>query len=161
MSKESKSINEANMQLHYKRVGREFAMQFLFQIDVEDVEDKNKALEIFWGQVEESEILPMNRIYRKGREFAEELISGVFKHIDEIDSKIENASDKWNIDRMIVVDKNLMRIATYEMLYCDDIPAPVSIDEAIEIAKDFSDEKSAKFINGILDKIKETIEASK
>ena len=123
------------------------------------MEDKAKALEIFWGQVEDSEILPMNRIYRKGREFAEAIITGVCDNIAEVDAEIEKASDSWKIDRMVVVDKNLMRIATYEMMFCEDVPALVSIDEAIEIAKDFSDEKSAKFINGILNKIKNTVVA--
>jgi len=160
MAQEENVMNEKNMQLHYKRVGREFAMQFLFQVDVVDVEDRAKALEIFWMQVEDSDILPMNRIYRKGREFAENIIEGVSANVQVIDEAIEEASNSWKIDRMVVVDKNLMRIAVFEMMFCEDVPAPVSIDEAIEIAKDFSDEKSAKFINGILNKIKETIEAS-
>ena len=103
----------------------------------------------------------MNRIYRKGREFAENIINGVCENIEKIDEAIEKASVKWDLDRMVVVDKNLMRIAVFEMQYCEDVPAAVSIDEAIEIAKDFSDNKSAKFINGILNKIKETIEDSK
>ena len=156
----SERTNEKNMQLHYKRVGREFAMQYLFQVDVVGVDDQTKALEIFWSQVEDSEILPMNRIYRKGREFAENIIAGVCEHLELLDETIESASVKWNVDRMVVVDKNLMRIAAFEMMFCEDVPAPVSIDEAIEIAKDFSDEKSAKFINGILNKIKENIEKS-
>jgi len=156
----SEEMNEQNMQLHFKRVGREFAMQFLFQVDVVEVEDREKALEIFWSQVEESEILPMNRIYRKGREFAENIINGVCEYIAELDDIIDNASDRWSIDRMATVDKNIMRVAVYEMKYNEEVPAAVSIDEAIEIAKDFSDEKSAKFINGILDNIKSTLGAS-
>ncbi len=156
--------NKNLTQLHFKRVGREFAMQFLFQSDSLESASLDESLsetkEVFWTQVEESEILPMNRIYRKGREFAEQLISGVKENLEKIDSEIERCADSWKLDRMAVVDKNVMRVAAYEMLFSEDVPPIVSINEAIEIAKDFSDEQSAKFINGVLNKLKDSLDRS-
>lgn len=139
-----------------RRLGREFAMQFLFQFDLYDEFDDAK-LEHFWSQLEESGLYHNNRLLRKSKEFAEKLIKGSIEKKAEIDSSIEKFAKKWKIDRMAIVDRNIMRIATYEMLFCPEIPPVVSINEAVEIAKSFGGEESGAFINGILNGIKDSL----
>lgn len=84
-----------------------------------------------------------------------QLLRGVNQNIEEIDGIVNEKTEDWKIDRIGKVDRNIIRLALYEILYQDDIPVAVSIDEAIELAKSFSDEKSAKFIHGVLAKIVE------
>ncbi len=143
--------------LHFKRMGRELAMQYLFQCDLAGTDQLAESLENFWSQAEESGEFPTNRVFRKARNYAEKIIAGVYEHEQEIDGVIESFSKKWDIDRMPVVDRNIMRVAIFELQYCPDIPALVSIDEAIEISKDFSSEKSGVFINGILNGVKDSL----
>lgn len=90
------------------------------------------------------------------RSFADELFQGTLRHRDEIDAVIRNAAEHWDLDRMVAVDRNILRLAAYEILYRQDIPAAVTIDEALEIAKKFSTQESASFINGLLDRIAKT-----
>lgn len=157
MNNNDKKTSKRRLPVHFKRMGRELAMQFLFQSDVAgDNNDSN--LELFWEQAESSGEFPQNRIFRKAREYAEKIIRGVQENIATIDAEIEKHSEKWNLQRMAVVDRNVMRIAVYEMHFCLDVPPVVSIDEAVEIAKDFSSEKSSLFINGILNGIKDGLD---
>jgi N utilization substance protein B len=93
--------------------------------------------------------------------FLIKLCKGVIKHKPEIDSLIDRFSSNWKIDRISCVDRNVMRIAIFEMLHCDDIPAKVSINEAIDVGKKYGTEESGAFINGILDSIRKLIENEK
>ncbi len=142
------------LQMHFKRMGRELAMQYLFQCDLAGEGEKAETLISFWEQAEESGEFPDNRIFRKAKAYAEKLILGVHANEFEINDLMESASKKWDLNRMSAVDRNVMRIAIYELKYCPDIPPVVSIDEAIEIGKDFSGENSGLFINGMLNGIK-------
>jgi len=143
--------------LHFKRMGRELAMQYLFQCDMSNEERTDDTMSSFWQQAEESGEFPSNRIFRKARDYAEKLINGVQIYEPEINEVLESFSKRWDVERMSVVDRNILRIAIYELKYCPDIPVLVSIDEAIEIAKDFGSEKSAVFINGLLNGVKDTL----
>ncbi|HBA85888.1 MAG TPA: transcription antitermination factor NusB [Verrucomicrobia bacterium] len=120
---------------------REWAVQFLFQRDF-NRDDMVKALEIFWREIKTDE---------KSRQFAEELIRGVDEHMTELDQQIQTYAEHWDVRRMGAVDRNVMRVAFYEMLYRPDIPPVVSINEAVDIAKEYSSLESGKFVNGILD----------
>ncbi|MDL5045777.1 transcription antitermination factor NusB [Oscillatoria amoena NRMC-F 0135] len=132
----------------YRRDAREKAVQFLYQHEFNAVEDLDKAVEEFWAIPENAEA------NARAREFADALIRGVFTHREESDAKIKAYSENWDFHRISPVDKNVMRLAIYEMLHRDDIPPVVSINEAVEIAKRFSTAESGKFVNGILDKFK-------
>ena len=88
------------------------------------------------------------------RLFADKLIRGVLQALPELDQKITECAENWDLRRMAAVDRNILRMAIYEMLHRDDIPPVVSINEAVDIAKKFSTQDSGKFVNGILDKIK-------
>jgi N utilization substance protein B len=96
------------------------------------------------------------------KEYTQSIVRGTLEHIVSLDEIIKNAAEHWSLDRMAVVDKNILRAAAYELRYRTDIPASVAINEALEIAKKYSTEESASFLNGILDKIaKEKITAGK
>ena len=88
------------------------------------------------------------------REFTRIMVSGVRAHIAEIDKLISGVSAHWDIRRMGGIDRNVIRLATYEMLFRDDVPDAVSINEAVDLANYFSDEESGRFVNGVLDKIR-------
>lgn len=128
---------------------REFALQVLYQIEV--TKDTPQAcLEDFWKsrQGEES--------HASVKEFTENLVKEVAGHKDELDKMISEAAQNWELDRMAVVDKNILRMAACELLFMPDIPPKVAINEAIDIAKKYGDENSGKFVNGILDNINKT-----
>ena len=95
---------------------------------------------------------------KKSRPFLIKLVNGVIGKKGQIDGLVERFSQNWKISRMSCVDRNVMRIAVYEMLYCDDIPAKVSINEAVDIGKKFGTQESGAFINGIMDSIREALE---
>src|SRR5204862_3852336 len=88
------------------------------------------------------------------RTVAEQLIRGTVLHRNEVDEKIKKYTEHWELPRIAAVDRNILRLAMFEMLYRDDIPPVVSINEAVDIAKKFSTNDSGKFVNGILDKVK-------
>ncbi len=85
--------------------------------------------------------------------FAREIVEGVRSHLKEIDQKIESSSENWKLLRMSIIDRCILRLACYEILYCPEIPGSVTINEAVELAKKFGGEDSGAFINGILDHI--------
>lgn len=122
---------------------REYALQILYQIDVrKDPEDR--ILVDFWKNIEaEPEV----------SDFAAKLVIGAIKNKKKIDEVISKYASNWKMSRMAVIDRNVLRMATYELLFCDDIPPKVSINEAVDLAKKFGDTESGKFVNGILDKI--------
>ncbi len=127
---------------------REHALQALFYMDV-----RQNASEEAISLYAKNFSLPKDDL-----PFFLELVKGVLSFIAEIDAVIERFSENWKMSRMSCVDRNAMRIAVYEMLYRDDIPAKVSINEAINLGKDFGNDESGAFINGILDSIRLAIE---
>ena len=96
---------------------------------------------------------------KKAYPFFNKLVTGVLGAIEEIDETIERFSSNWKISRMSCVDRNILRIAVYELLHCKEIPPKVSINEAIDVGKKFGTEESSAFINGILDSILNAIES--
>ena len=105
-----------------------------------------------WGQP--VELPPPTAAEAETRLFADPLIRGVLGHREEIDARIRQHARNWEFHRIATVDRNIMRLAIYEMLFREDIPPVVSINEAVDIAKKFSTHDSGKFVNGILDKVK-------
>lgn len=135
-----------------RRRSREVALQILFQVEVTGGAPR-EAIDLYY------EILASNDpdedlkpISAGARPFAEQLVEGVHIHRSEIDDLITSASENWRLERMPLVDRNVLRIALFEMLYCSDIPPKVSINEAVDLAKSFGSADSGAFINGILDK---------
>ena len=131
-----------------RRDAREAAVQFLYQVDTHKPADVDKALEEFWRQ---------NDAKQNVRDFANDLLRGTLEKKTEIDVKIASLADNWDFERLAVVDRNILRLALYEMLFRTEIPPVVSINEAIEIAKKFSTAESGKFVNGLLDRVKKDL----
>ena len=131
-----------------RRQARELAMQVLFYIDMRD-NASLQMLESFCDNFSPP---------KKARPFLLSLVNGVLETRGEIDTLIERFSKNWEIHRMSCVDRNVMRIAVYELLYCEDIPPKVSINEAVDVGKKFGTEESGAFINGIMDSIREELE---
>lgn len=122
---------------------RESVLQVLYQIDLTN-DPIDTVLDRYWNERDRNpEVI----------EFANEIIKGTLEHLSEIDDIILKHSDKWEIDRMPIIDRNIIRSATYEIIYMDDIPPKVTIDEAVELANRFSSINSGRFVNGVLDKI--------
>ena len=128
-----------------RRLGREFAIQFLYQYDMGGGE-LDDALRLFW--------LTQDEVNDTVRAFATELIRGCFANRAAVDEKIQKYTEHWEVHRIAAVDRNILRLAMYEMLCRDDIPPVVSINEAVDIAKKFSTRESGAFVNGILDRLK-------
>lgn len=150
---------ESTPKLHTKRLGREIAMQYLFSCDMTgDFPELGKFDEFFEEEIKVQHNLSDNRYSRKSRELAEHLIAGVALNLDEIDGKIKSFARNWEWDRISMVDRNIMRVAVYEMLHEMDVPPIVSINEGVEIACDYTDEKSANFINGVLNAVKDSLD---
>ena len=127
-----------------RRTARERALQILYSVEIADcgVDGAIKS-DYFNKKVDELD-----------REFVQSLVFGSYKNRSEIDEFIKKYAREWRIERLACIDRNIMRIAIYEMIYEDEIPYDVSINEAVELAKKFSTEKAAGFINGILDGVK-------
>jgi N utilization substance protein B len=148
---------ENQSQIHYRHLGREMALQFIFQHEVVECGYDDAVMMRFWEQLKSALEECDERLFRRGRKYAESIITGVKNHQTVIDETISKFAKRWDIDRMPVVDCNIVRIAVYEMLFVPEIPPVVSIDEAVSLALDFSDERAMTFINGILNAIKNSL----
>lgn len=126
-----------------RRKTRELVVQFLFQNEFNPI-PLDKALSYFWDE---------NKIIEKEKTFAEKLINGVLDKKDELDKILSNYTNNWKTERLGSVDLVVMRIALFEILYCDDVPPIVAINEAVHFANDLSSFQSGKFVNGVLDSI--------
>lgn len=144
-----------NQAPHSKRLGRELAMEFLFSCELKQELPGAAAFELFMGSVQEEFTLLDNRITRRAREYAVKLYETVTLEKEYIDAIISKYCRNWDMDRLSPVDRNIMRIAVAEMYKFKDVPPIVSIDEAVEIARDFSGVEAGNFINGVLNSIKD------
>ncbi len=127
-----------------RRKAREYALQLLFQLDIRKEKPSITLFRRFWTDEDPDEDV---------RAFAEEIVKGTFKHIRSINAKVLASARNWTLDRMAVIDRNVLRLATYEILYRMDIPPSVTINEAIELAKKYGTDESGAFVNGILDSV--------
>ena len=144
-----------------RRVGREYALKMLFSLQLDKNQlDSDQFFDFFLnhyrfaddvlGEPLEAIDIPLST---SSRLFAESIVKGVAEFRSVIDQKISEIAKNWSLQRMTPVDLSILRIGTYELLYRPEIPAPVVIDEAIEIAKRYGTKESPSFINGLLDKV--------
>ena len=124
-----------------RRKAREIALQVLYGLNFENIDVQN-ALDLFWSNF----VAP-----KAAKKFAAFLVQGTFEHKEELDKLIAGCSDNWSLGRMSKVDINILRLAVFEFLYCEDIPPKVTLNEAVDLGKTFGSENSGSFINGILD----------
>lgn len=128
---------------------RELALHLLYQADIMKVNAKDLVEDFFAQEVNAQEDPSV-------KEFAMGLVKNVSENLKGIDEKISQYATNWQLDRMAMVDRNILRLASFELLFRDDIPPKVAINEAVELAKKYGDLDSSKFVNGILDKINKT-----
>lgn len=129
-----------------RRQGRAYALQLLYQIDISGQRDET-VQELFW---KESKASP------RARAFGEELVQGTLKAQERIDALLSEALENWKMSRLPVIVRNVLRLAACELLVIGSEPHPVVINEALELLREYMDEESAKFANGVLDKIRQT-----
>ena len=128
---------------------REYALQMLYQLDIRRASPK-QILDEFWQTSESTESA------EEIKQFANQLFEGTAARLAEIDPLITSHADNWDMKRMAVIDRNILRLGVFELFYGEEVPPKVCINEAIELAKRFGDTESGKFINGILDAIHKT-----
>lgn len=127
-----------------RRTAREKALQTIFQIEMSQPTVDDAIEHVLEGQPNDPYLI--------------RLVNGVVDHMEEINEIISKHLEKWTLERLANVDRNILRLAVYELLYCqEDVPANVIMDEAIEIAKIYGDDQSSKFINGVLSKVKNSL----
>jgi N utilization substance protein B len=131
-----------------RRVAREFALQILYQWDLRR-DNLDTSIATFWE---------VNKAEEDVRSFADRLVYGTVEHLDVLDALIERHAKNWRLERMETLDRNLLRMASQELMHERETPATVVIDEAIEIARRFSTRGSPQFINGLMDSIYKEIE---
>ena len=131
-----------------RRKSREHVLRILYSRDITKEKISN-ILKCYWeGKETDARV----------KDFSIQLAEGIMNEIKKIDGYIEKVSKNWSMERISVIDRNILRIAVHELIFMDDIPPKVTINEAIEIAKKFGTDDSSNFVNGILDKIKNEIE---
>ena len=133
-----------------RRISREATLQFLYQEDFTIT-----AGQSFGYDLDERFDLfcTLFQVNKKARPYALELLKGITASLEDVDSEISKAATHWRLPRIAATDRNLLRIAVYEIIYCTKVPSEVAINEVVEIAKKFAGEESPKFINGILDAV--------
>lgn len=149
--------------MHKRRGSRVLALQVLYALDINgDVSDMDgqefsqrvmEFLPLIARKIVEVESDHEENQPAQHNDLAYLVISGVHGNLKQIDNRIEEASDNWSVKRLSIIDRNILRIAVFEMVHVEDVPARVAINEAIEIAKSYSADNSPKFINGVLDRI--------
>ncbi|MCF7854087.1 MAG: transcription antitermination factor NusB [Candidatus Pacebacteria bacterium] len=137
-----------------RRFARACAFQALYELDVRHAwGDPEEQRQYFWQRVESSDDVPEGCDLERARAFAETIVDAVLMNKDNIDQRIQAVAEHWSLDRMSMIDRNILRLAGGELLYVAKIPPVTAVNEAIELAKEYGDKDSPRFINGILDKI--------
>ena len=126
---------------------RQLALKLLYRLDLLGEEAAPENLAFLREQTSDVEVL----------DFASDLVTGTTRHREQLDERIRQVAKNWDIQRMAVIDRNILRMGAYELIHRDDIPPKVSLNEAIELAKRFSTADSGAFVNGILDKVKDRV----
>ena len=138
----------SKLQFAQRRDGRVAALQFLYAWSLNQPKNLAEDLRVFFENCEQP---------REHYAFGEELIQGVIEHIADLDSHIKGLAHNWEFERIAKIDLAILRVAMFEMLYRKDIPPVVSINEAIDLSKQFSNADAKRFINGILDRLKDQL----
>src|SRR4051812_16887812 len=130
-----------------RHTGREAALQMLFQMEGSGA-GADEVITLFWRTVEADP---------EGRAYADEVVRGVATHLAAIDERIRVASTHWRLERMARVDRNILRLGTWELWHKQDVPRAVVLDEAVELAKTFGTDVSSAFVNGVLNGVADAV----
>ena len=144
------------MKTGHRHRAREAAFQMLYQWEVGKLPPETAILS--FGAIEQDDAKPLSAA---ARDFAEQLVNGAVAHVGEADALIAKHAENWRIERIATVDRLILRLAIFELLYAPDTPPSVVIDEAIELARTFSEEDAVRFVNGVLDAIHKNLPGTK
>ena len=134
-----------------RSLARKWALMYLYQSDIAELKFDDDDFKLFVEQIDNAPSAPNEYEREKGYPFAKELIQGVLNQAEQLDEKISLAAQNWKLDRMAAVDRNILRLAAYELMEVPSNHALVIVNEAIELAKTFGDNDSFKFVNGVVD----------
>ena len=153
------------MQIQHRRLGRECALKILFALRLDTNLGQAELLGHFWDNFRFADDAlgePLDSLDKpipeSAKRFTEQLVSGIVEYRPVLDQRISDAAKNWSIERMTAVDLSILRMACYELCYMPDIPARVTMNEAIEIAKRYGTKESPSFVNGLLDKIAKVVD---
>ncbi len=139
-----------------RRKSREAALQFLFQ---DDFTLDNSGIDVEFTERFE-QFCVLYQVNKKSRPYMRTILDGIIKHQVAIDEQISASAKNWRLERLAATDRSLLRLAVFEMMFSDDVPAQVAINEAVEIAKRFASDESPSFVNGILDAVNKKIDSN-
>jgi N utilization substance protein B len=142
-ARSKKPVSSGKSPINRRTRAREIALQILYLLEQNSGVDPAEIARFIARRLREP----------KPREFAESLVAGVRAHQPRIDALISEVAENWRLDRMAAIDRNILRLGAYEMLFCPDVPTKVAINEALELAKRYSTAQSSRFVNGILDRL--------
>ena len=151
-----KTDSDSKPPMHAKRLGRELAMTFLFSCELKKVLPGFAEFELFIDSVRDEFSLTDTRDNRRAQEYAVKLYEAVTCNKERIDGIISRCCRNWDMERLSTVDCNIMRVAVAEMAEFPEVPVVVSIDEAVEIARDYSGSEAGNFVNGVLNAVKDS-----
>ena len=153
------------MQIQHRRLGRECALKILFALRHDTNSNQDELLARFWENFRfaddalgEPLDVPGKPVSEIAKRFTELLVKGIVEYRPVLDQRISEAAKNWSLERMTAVDISILRMACFELCYMSDIPARVTMNEAIEIAKRYGTKESPSFVNGLLDKIAKNID---
>ncbi|MCB9677897.1 MAG: transcription antitermination factor NusB [Alphaproteobacteria bacterium] len=136
-----------------RRRARQFALQAMYQADLMGISAMDSLNHLWTGHLDGEGLIEGAAPDSEEVEFAQRLVAGAIEDLDALDVLIEECSTNWRLARMPIVDRNILRLAAFEMKHCADIPANVSVNEAVELAKQFGTADSRAFVNGIVDRM--------
>jgi N utilization substance protein B len=154
----SSEMNKAGQKIHTKHLGRELAMQYLYACELSQSEIQVSKFEEICANVHEEMQLDMEcRDSKKAREYAKSIFNAYVANAEQINQILAERSKNWTWDRIVAVNRNIMRVAVTEMLFFQDVPFLVSIDEAVVIAREYGEPQDGNFINGVLNAVKDIL----
>jgi N utilization substance protein B len=154
LSQGDRRRNKPSQLSQVRRQGRQRALQFLYGLDFTRY-DWREHEENFWATATDAEDEAATADPPAAREYGKSLIAGVMEHLEEIDAAFVGALERWSPQRVGAIERNIVRIALYEMRWREDVPDAVAINEAIELSKHFGSDEAPRFVNGILDRLRE------
>ena len=144
--------NKDKVKKQPRRFGREWALQFFTQLDITKEAFSEDERDLFWEQIEISSFLPKKSVKEIGQTFANELITGYFNNREAIDQTLATLTKNWKFERLANIDRSILRLGAFEIMFTE-VPSPVIINEAIELAKIYGEKDSPSFVNGVLDNL--------
>jgi N utilization substance protein B len=154
----SSEMNKSGQKIHTKHLGRELAMQYLYSCEMSQTDVQNSKFEEICANVHEEMQLDMEcRDSKRAREYAKSIFNAYSENAEQVNKILSERSKNWSWDRIVAVNRNIMRVAVTEMLFFPEVPFLVSIDEAVVISREYGEAQDGNFVNGVLNAVKDIL----